>query len=60
LPRISFRPNKAFWSLTMYDSMTQLLVANPLKRYLLNSTYLSSYKYGPDGSLTLYVFPSML
>jgi hypothetical protein len=47
--------NKAFWSLTMYDGKTQLLVANPLKRYLLNSTTLKSYKYGADGSLTLYV-----
>ena len=44
-------PNKAFWSLTMYDGKTQLLVANPLNRYLLNSTTLKSYKYGPDGSL---------
>ncbi len=48
-------PNKAFWSLTMYDGKTQFLVANPLKRYLLNSTTLESYKYGPDGSLTLYI-----
>ena len=48
-------PNRAFWSLTMYDGKTQLLVANPLKRYLLNSTALKSYKYGSDGSLTLYV-----
>ena len=48
-------PTKAFWSLTMYDGKTQLLVANPLKRYLLNSTMLKSYKYGSDGSLTLYV-----
>lgn len=39
----------------MYDGKTQLLVANPPKRYLLNSTTLKSYKYGPDGSLTLYV-----
>jgi hypothetical protein len=46
-------PNKAFWSVTMYDGKSQLLVANPLKRYLLNSTNLSSYEYGPDGSLTL-------
>jgi hypothetical protein len=45
----------AFWSLTMYDGKTQLLVANPLKRYLLNSTTLKSYKYGPDGSLTFYI-----
>jgi hypothetical protein len=48
-------PNKAFWSLTMYDGKTQLLVANPLKRYLLNSTTLNSYKFGPDGSLTFYI-----
>jgi hypothetical protein len=48
-------PTKAFWSLTMYDGKTQLLVANPLKRYLLNSTMLKSYKYAPDGSLTLYI-----
>jgi hypothetical protein len=51
-------PNKAFWSLTMYDGKSQFLVANPLKRYLLNSTTLKSYKYGPDGSLTLYISPS--
>jgi hypothetical protein len=48
-------PNKAFWSLTMYDGKTQLLVENPLKRYLLNSTTLQAYKYGPDDSLTLYI-----
>ena len=47
-------PNEAFWSLTMYDGKTQLLVANPLNRYLLNSTNLSSYEYGADGSLTLH------
>jgi hypothetical protein len=46
---------KAFWSLTMYDGKTQLLLANPLKRYLLNSTTLKSDKYGADGSPTLYV-----
>lgn len=48
-------PNKAFWSLTIYDGKTQLLVANPLNRYLLNSTMMKSYAYGPDGSLTLYI-----
>lgn len=48
-------PNKAFWSVTMYDGKTQLLVANPLQRYLLNSTTLKSYKYGVDGSLALYL-----
>jgi hypothetical protein len=48
-------PAYAFWSLTMYDGKTQLLVANPLNRYLLNSTMLKTFKYGDDGSLTFYV-----
>lgn len=48
-------PARAFWSLTMYDGKTQFLVANPLNRYLLNSTMLKSFKYDADGSLTLYV-----
>jgi hypothetical protein len=54
-PKGQLPPAKAFWSLTMYDGKSQLLVANPLKRYLLNSTMLQSFKYGSDGSLTLYV-----
>jgi hypothetical protein len=29
-------PVNAFWSLTMYELPTSLLVANPLNRYLLN------------------------
>jgi hypothetical protein len=48
-------PAHAFWSLTMYDGKSQLLVANQLKRYLLNSAMLKSFKYGTDGSLTFYV-----
>src|ERR1700722_12525103 len=48
-------PARAFWSFTMYDGKTQLLVANPLDRYLLNSTMLNSFKYGDDGSLSFYV-----
>jgi hypothetical protein len=54
-PKGQLPPAKAFWSLTMYDGKTQFLVANPLKRYLLNSTMLNSFVYGADGSLTLYV-----
>jgi len=48
-------PAGAFWSFTMYDGPTQYLVANPLNRYLLNSTMLDSFQYGADGSLTFYV-----
>ena len=39
----------------MYDGKSQFLVANPLHRYLLNSTMLKSFKYGDEGSLTFYV-----
>jgi hypothetical protein len=52
-PKGQLPPAKAFWSITMYDGKTQYLVANPLKRYLLNSTMLKSFKYGNDGSLTI-------
>lgn len=48
-------PVKAFWSLTMYDGKSQLMVENPINRYLLNSTMLSDMKLGKDGSLTLYI-----
>jgi len=48
-------PVNAFWSLTMYDGQTQLLVANPINRYLLNSPMLPDLKKNDDGSLTLYV-----
>ncbi|MBL9128762.1 MAG: DUF1254 domain-containing protein [Verrucomicrobiales bacterium] len=48
-------PANAFWSLTMYDGTTQFLVSNPIQRYLLNSTMLDTFRFGPDGSLTLYL-----
>jgi hypothetical protein len=48
-------PTKAFWSLTMYDGKSQLLVDNPLNRYLINSPMLPSLKQDADGGLTLYV-----
>jgi hypothetical protein len=48
-------PAGAFWSLTMYDGKTRTLVENRLKRYLINSTMTKSFKYGADGSLTLYL-----
>jgi hypothetical protein len=48
-------PVNAFWSVTMYDGKTQLLVANPINRYLINSPMLPNLKKNPDGSLTLYL-----
>lgn len=48
-------PAKAFWSLTMYDGPTKLLVENPLKRYLINSAMLPKLKKDADGGLTLYL-----
>ena len=48
-------PVNAFWSLTMYDAKTQLMIENDLNRYLLNSTMLDDMTTGDDGSLTLYV-----
>lgn len=48
-------PVKAFWSLTMYDGKTQLLINNPLDRYLLNSSMMDEFVFNDDGSLTIYV-----
>ena len=48
-------PVKSFWSLTMYDGKTQLMIHNPLDRYLLNSSMLNDFVYGEDGSLTFYI-----
>jgi len=50
-----FPPVNAFWSITMYDSKTQLLIKNPIDRYLINSPMLPQMKKNADGSLTLYV-----
>lgn len=48
-------PVNAFWSVTMYDGKSQLLIKNPINRYLINSPMLSSMKKNDDGSLTLYL-----
>jgi hypothetical protein len=48
-------PVNAFWSLTMYDGKSQLLVKNPINRYLINSPMLPNLKKNADGSLTLYI-----
>ncbi|WP_294535210.1 DUF1254 domain-containing protein [uncultured Rhodoblastus sp.] len=48
-------PVNAFWSVTMYDSKTQLLIKNPIDRYLINSPMLPGMKKNPDGSVTIYI-----
>ncbi len=54
-PAGQFPPVNAFWSVTMYDGKTQLLIENPINRYLINSPMLPGMKMNPDGSLTLYI-----
>ena len=48
-------PVNAFWSVTMYDGKSQLLIKNPINRYLINSPMLPNMKKNADGSLTLYI-----
>ena len=39
----------------MYDGLTQLLIKNPINRYLINSPMLPGMRKNPDGSLTMYL-----
>lgn len=48
-------PVNAFWSVTMYDGKNQLLIENPINRYLINSPMLPDMKTNKDGSLTIYI-----
>ena len=48
-------PVNAFWSVTMYDGKTELLIKNPINRYLINSPMLPGLKKNADGSLTIYI-----
>jgi hypothetical protein len=48
-------PVDAFWSVTMYDGKSQLLIKNPINRYLINAPMLPGMKKNADGSLTLYI-----
>ncbi len=50
-----FPPVNAFWSVTMYDGKTQLLIKNPINRYLINSPMVPKMKKNADGSLTLHI-----
>jgi hypothetical protein len=51
----SLPPVNAFWSVTMYDGTSQLLIKNPINRFLINSPMLPSMKKNGDDSLTLYI-----
>ena len=48
-------PVNAFWSVSMYDGKTQLLIKNPIDRYLINSPMLPELTKNSDGSLTFYI-----
>jgi hypothetical protein len=50
-----FPPVNAFWSFTMYDGKTELLIENPINRYIINSPMLPQLQLAKDGSLTLYI-----
>jgi len=54
-PKGKLPPVNAFWSITMYDASTQLLVENKINRYLINSNMLSNLKENRDGSITVYI-----
>lgn len=54
-PADALPPVNAFWSLTMYDGKSQLLIENPINRYLINSPMLPDLTKNADGSLTLYI-----
>jgi hypothetical protein len=54
-PADAYPPVNAFWSVTMYDGKTQLLIENPINRYLINSPMLPDMKKNADGSLTMYI-----
>jgi hypothetical protein len=48
-------PVNAFWSVTMYDGKSQLLIKNPINRYLINSPMLPNMKLDAERRLTLYI-----
>ncbi|MBP7082036.1 MAG: DUF1254 domain-containing protein [Rhodocyclaceae bacterium] len=54
-PKGQMPPVNSFWSVTMYDGKSQLLIENPINRYLINSPMLSGMKKNADGSLTIYI-----
>jgi hypothetical protein len=53
-PKGQLPPVRFFWSLTMYDLGTRLLVDNPINRYSIGDRT-EGVKRDPDGGLTIYV-----
>jgi hypothetical protein len=49
------RMGNAFWSVTMYDGKSQLLIQNQINRYLTNSPMLTSMKKNKDSGVTIYI-----
>jgi hypothetical protein len=47
-------PVGAFWSITLYDSATRLMIDNPVNRYSI-SDRTPGLQYSEDGSLTLHI-----
>lgn len=54
LPADAMPPADAFWSLTMYDAASRMLVENPIDRYAINSAS-PDVERNADGSLDLYL-----
>lgn len=48
-------PVGAFWSITMYDKASQILIANPIDRYLINSAMLPELRREPDGGIVIHL-----
>jgi hypothetical protein len=48
-------PVNAFWSVTMYYGKSQLMVENPINRYLVNTAMVPAMAKNADGSLTIYI-----
>ncbi|ART82117.1 cell envelope protein [Oceanisphaera profunda] len=48
-------PVNAFWSVTMYDGKSQLMIKNPIDRYLINTAMVSEMKKDANGAVTIYI-----
>jgi hypothetical protein len=48
-------PGQGVLAVTMYDGKSQLLISNPINRYLINSPMLPELKKNADGSLSLLI-----